>query len=141
MAPFLDLPPYTESEKNHLNISCYFYLPRESNPGRLHSKQEGYPLLHCLSASNNNLNSWRNNGGQSARTSYVQEPLQTKRCWIGLDVALEVDVVSGPDAVGVQGSAQSEGHLWSVCKRRSNDQLGFEVLRVILVAYSNKICW
>ena len=49
-APFLNLPPCTEREKNLLNIEHCFCRQQESNPGCLCSKQVRYPLLHCISA-------------------------------------------------------------------------------------------
>ena len=47
-ALFLNLQPYTEREKNHLNIARCFCQWRKSSPYHLLSKGVRYPLLHCL---------------------------------------------------------------------------------------------
>ena len=52
---FFDLPPYTEREKNHLNVVRCFCRQRESNSGCLRSERVAYLLLQCLSATSHML--------------------------------------------------------------------------------------
>ena len=46
--------------------------------------------------------------------SYVVNPAEAMGNGVGLDVALEVDVISGAQVVRVQITAQPHRHLWLI---------------------------